>query len=127
MKVNSAWKKVATNKPSVNCIIRSRRKRCIRRGPNCVAAAEKTSRLTEKIKARTVLTAPIIAPSRARASSTFPTDNQTGRANAPRKAAKSIANVAAKIRHANNDRMIGIVSRLVPGAISLRERMLGIS
>ena len=59
-------------------MVRSRRKYGIRRGPNWLAAIEKTSRVTEKISASTVLTAPRLAPRIALASSTLPTESQDG-------------------------------------------------
>ena len=69
---------VPMNRPIVAWVTQSWRKRYRRRGPNSVATIDSTSRATEKIRASTVATAPIIADRIARASSMLPIVNHDG-------------------------------------------------
>ena len=71
-------------------------------------AIERTSRTTEKISARTVLTEPRIAPRMARASSAPPTESQKGSAMFPRAAARSTAIV--NVSRGNAERPVTAMS-----------------
>src|SRR5262249_2246152 len=79
----------------VTWVMPSRTKRWRMRGPNWVVAIDSTRSATEKISARTVLTAPRRAPRIARASSGPPMESQVGKARAPWATERSTATVAA--------------------------------
>ncbi len=83
-RTSTAYTNVATNVPRVSCVPRSRMKLRSIRGPNCVDARVRVTRMIEKTTPTTVMTAAAIAVRICRAASAVPLITQDGSPNSPR-------------------------------------------
>ena len=82
-RTSTAYTNVATNVPSVSCVPRSRMKFRSIRGPNCVDARVRVTRMIENTTPTTVMTAAAIAVRICRVPSAVPLITHAGTLNPP--------------------------------------------